>query len=61
MAERIEVTDDMRLAVKREECTAHGHSYTHVQVMHTLAPQHVVCSNCGSSWRIHPDDLRKNF
>jgi hypothetical protein len=56
-----ETTPEQRAAVRRDECRAHGHSFTEVATYGLLAPQSVVCTNCGAMWRIHPDDVHANF
>ena len=38
--------------VRRYECTMHGHSFSEVRVHQTLAPQRVICTNCGSHWAV---------
>lgn len=57
----METTPEQRAAVRRDECRSHGHSFDEIVKMSSLAPQGVRCSNCGSSWRIHPDDVDKDF
>lgn len=61
MAEPVIITPAMRDAVRREECLAHGHSFSEVVQFGCLAPQLVMCNHCGSTWRIHPEDTEKHF
>ena len=57
-----DVTPAMRLAVARDRCNRVGHDFRVMgERMSTLAPQFVECSNCFSTWRIHPDDLNANW
>lgn len=56
-----ETTHDQRMAVRRDECRAHGHTFDAVLVTGSLAPARFVCGRCGSSWRIHPEDQGQNF
>lgn len=57
----METTSEQRAAVRRDECRLHGHSFTEVVALGCLAPQRVRCDNCGSVWRIHPEDVRADF
>jgi hypothetical protein len=57
----METTPEQRAAVRRDECRAHGHSFTEVLSGGTMAPQRVVCSRCGASWRVHPADVSLDF
>jgi hypothetical protein len=58
---RMETSREQRRAVARDQCRMYGHSFDYAITMATFAPQRVSCSTCGSSWRIHPDDLTRNF
>jgi hypothetical protein len=42
-------------------CRAAGHDLTPVIVPPFLAPAAIVCGRCGTSYRIHPDDMYKDF
>lgn len=57
----METTPGQRQAVRRDECRVHGHRFSEVLKLGTLAPQSVICDNCGATWRIHPDDQERNF
>lgn len=57
----METTPDQRAAVARDGCRTHGHSFGETLTLGSLAPQSVICSDCGSLWRIHPDDVGRNF
>lgn len=65
MSDEPVLTDEMRERVKqelkREECMHHGHSFSQVMTMGSLAPTLTLCTNCGASWRIHPEDAGKDF
>lgn len=50
-----ESTHEERTKVARDECSIHGHTYDVVKVTEGY-PVKLVCTNCGSSWRLHPDD-----
>lgn len=50
----MESTLEQRQAVRRDECRAHGHSFDTIGT--SSGPVRIVCSNCGASWRLHPDD-----
>lgn len=56
-----ETTLEQQLAVRRDECRARGHSFSTITQFGSLAPQQFVCMNCGASWRVHPDDIDKDF
>ena len=57
----METTVEQRAAVRRDECRAHGHRFTETLVLRSLAPQSIICDNCGAVWRIHPDDVDANW
>jgi hypothetical protein len=49
------VTDEMRQAVRAEQCSFHGHSYDAI-VAGTGEPVRFVCSQCGGSWSVVPSE-----
>lgn len=52
MAEdEIVVTDEMRAAVRREECRLGGHSYDVVEILDGV-PVRLVCMRCGTAWDV---------
>lgn len=54
-------TPEMLALKRRNECRESGHAIEAVVGLGDLAPQMVACGNCGTSWRIHPDDEGKAF
>jgi hypothetical protein len=48
-------------AKDRGLCRATGHDLTPVIVPPFLAPAAIVCGRCGTTYRIHPADLDKDF
>lgn len=62
----VEVTDEMRLAVRRDDCRrrrSHGDFDVFVAdaPASRLRPMTMQCRSCGSTWRIHPDDVGREF
>jgi hypothetical protein len=57
----VESTYEQRMAVKRDECRMAGHTFSEIVAHQSLGPQAIFCSNCGVRWRIHPDDLNRDF
>lgn len=56
MDDEIPVTDSMRRAVRREECTQHGHTYDVIIEMLHEDPTALICTCCGKSWLVSPRD-----
>jgi hypothetical protein len=52
----VEVTDEMREAVHREDallyCTRHGHNYAHECAADRSELSRVSCTRCGRSWLV---------
>jgi hypothetical protein len=57
----MEATAEQRTAVARDDCRVHGHELEMMLVLRSMAPQSIVCRRCGSSWRVHPDDVNENW
>lgn len=56
-----ELTHEQYLASRRDECRTSGHSFAEIVVIGSMAPSRVMCSCCGASWRVHPDDVGRAF
>lgn len=53
----MEATDQERMKVARDECREHGHYYDVIASI--VGPQTLICTNCGTRWRLHPDDANR--
>lgn len=54
----MEATSEEQSKVARDECRTHGHTYDVIKVTEGY-PVKLLCDTCGSTWRLHPDDLEK--
>ena len=56
-----ETTPDQRAAFQRDECRTNGHTFAEETTFGSIVPVAIICTNCGSRWRIHPDDVGRDF
>lgn len=42
--------------VRQYECATRGHTYSEIESFGSDGPTHVICSNCGRTWRIVVED-----
>ncbi len=53
----VTVTDEMRRAVRAEECV-HGHSFETICAFNSGDPVRLVCTNCERSWNVQTNEPR---